>query len=94
MAEKGSCINNLIIVNMSAPFCAGFHLCKSGIRRAHNIIGFNTKGATGRRQKHTTPKYEWGACPGPPLLSVLLKQEGVKVSMKFMCFVPRLCIFL
>ena len=41
MAEKGSSINNLIIVKMSAPFFAGFHLCKSGTRRAHNIVGFS-----------------------------------------------------
>ena len=41
MAEKGSSINNLIIVKMSGPFFAGFHLCKSGTRRAHNIVGFS-----------------------------------------------------
>ena len=41
MAEKGSSINNPIMVKMSGPFFAGFHLCKSGTRRAHNIVGFN-----------------------------------------------------
>jgi hypothetical protein len=41
MAEKGSCINNLSIVKMSVPFCACFHLCKLGTRRAQNIVVSN-----------------------------------------------------